>query len=51
MDLGANPRAASDGRAIGVLDEDDFRIYRTLLSQSYELSDGGPAIAQLAVTQ
>src|SRR5271154_6217291 len=30
LNLGANPRAASDRRATGVLDEGDLRTYRTL---------------------
>lgn len=46
--LGANPRTASDRRASGILDEADLRIYRTLLAQSDDLSDGGPEIAHLA---
>jgi 7,8-dihydropterin-6-yl-methyl-4-(beta-D-ribofuranosyl)aminobenzene 5'-phosphate synthase len=48
LDLGANPRAASDRRATGVLDEGDLRTYRTLLAQSDDLSDGGPEIVHLA---
>ena len=48
LNLGANPRAASDRRAAGVLDEGDLRIYRTLLAQSDDLSDGGPEIVHLA---
>jgi 7,8-dihydropterin-6-yl-methyl-4-(beta-D-ribofuranosyl)aminobenzene 5'-phosphate synthase len=48
LDLGANPRAASDRRATGVLDEGALRIYRTLLAHSDDLSDGGPKIVQLA---
>jgi 7,8-dihydropterin-6-yl-methyl-4-(beta-D-ribofuranosyl)aminobenzene 5'-phosphate synthase len=47
LELGANPRAASDRRAIGVLDESDLSTYRTLLAQSDDLSDGGPEIAHL----
>src|SRR5215469_8219511 len=41
LDLGANPRTASDRRASGILDEIDLRIYRTLLAQDDDLSDGG----------
>jgi len=51
LDLGANPHAASDRRASGVLDEGDFRTYRTLLAQTNDLSDGGPAIVHLARTK
>lgn len=48
LDLGATPRAAADRRASGVLDEGDLRIYRTLLAQSDDLSEGGPEIVHLA---
>src|SRR5450631_4624134 len=51
LDLGANPRTASDRRASGILDEADLRIYRTLLAQSDDLSDGGPEIVHLAQTK
>jgi 7,8-dihydropterin-6-yl-methyl-4-(beta-D-ribofuranosyl)aminobenzene 5'-phosphate synthase len=51
LDLGANPRAASDRRATGVLDESDLGTYRTLLAQSDDLSDGGPEIVHLAQTK
>jgi 7,8-dihydropterin-6-yl-methyl-4-(beta-D-ribofuranosyl)aminobenzene 5'-phosphate synthase len=51
LDLGANPRAASDRRATGVLDEGDLRTYRTLLAQSDDLSDGGLEIVHLAQTK
>jgi 7,8-dihydropterin-6-yl-methyl-4-(beta-D-ribofuranosyl)aminobenzene 5'-phosphate synthase len=51
LDLGANPRAASDRRATGVLDEGDLRTYRTLLAQSDDVSDGGPEIVHLAQTK
>jgi hypothetical protein len=34
LDLGANPRAASDRRATGVIDDGDLRTYRTLLAHS-----------------
>src|SRR5260221_11444007 len=44
LNLGSNPRAASHRRAGGVLDEGDLRIYRTLLAQSDDLSDGGREI-------
>jgi len=48
LDLGANPHAASDRRATGVLDEGDLRTYRTLLAQSDDLSDGRPEFVHLA---
>ena len=48
LDLGANPRAASDRRATGVLDEGDLRTYRTLLARSDDVSDGGQEIVHLA---
>ena len=51
LDLGANPRAASDRRATGVLDEGDVRTYRTLLAQSDDLGEGGSEIVQLARTK
>ena len=51
LDLGANPRVASDRRAIGFLDESDLRTYRTLLAQSDDLSDGGLEIVHLAQTK
>jgi 7,8-dihydropterin-6-yl-methyl-4-(beta-D-ribofuranosyl)aminobenzene 5'-phosphate synthase len=51
LNLGANPRVASDRRAIGVLDESDLRTYRTLLAQSDDLSDGGLEIVHLAQTR
>ena len=51
LDLGPNPRTASDRRASGVLDEGDLRIYRTLLAQSDDLKDGGPEIVHLAQTK
>jgi 7,8-dihydropterin-6-yl-methyl-4-(beta-D-ribofuranosyl)aminobenzene 5'-phosphate synthase len=51
LELGAYPRAASDRPAIGVLDEGDLRIYRTLLAQSDDLSDGGQEIVHLAQTK
>jgi hypothetical protein len=51
LDLGANPRAASDRRAIGVLDGGDLRTYRTLLAQSDDLRDGGLDIVRLAQTK
>jgi len=51
LDLGANPRAASDRRATGVLDEVDLRTYRTLLARSDDLSDGGLQIVHLAQTK
>jgi 7,8-dihydropterin-6-yl-methyl-4-(beta-D-ribofuranosyl)aminobenzene 5'-phosphate synthase len=48
LNLGANPRAASDRRATGVLDEGDLRTYRTLLAQSDDLDHGEPEIVHLA---
>lgn len=51
LDLGASPHAASDRRAIGILDESDLRTYRTLLAQSDDLSDGGLEIVHLAQTK
>jgi 7,8-dihydropterin-6-yl-methyl-4-(beta-D-ribofuranosyl)aminobenzene 5'-phosphate synthase len=51
LELGANPRAASDRRATGVLDEGDLRTYRTLLAQSDDLSDDGLEIVHLAQTK
>ena len=51
LDLGANPRTASDRRASGVPDEGDLRTYRALLAQSDDLSDGGPKIVHLAQTK
>jgi 7,8-dihydropterin-6-yl-methyl-4-(beta-D-ribofuranosyl)aminobenzene 5'-phosphate synthase len=37
LDLGANPRAASDRRAAAVIDERDLRTYRNLLAHSDDL--------------
>ena len=51
LELGANPRTASDRRASGVLAESDLRTYRALLAQSDDLSDGGPEIMHLAQTK
>ncbi len=51
LDLGANPRAASDRRAIGVLDGGDLRTYRTLLAQSDDLPDRALDVARLARTK
>jgi 7,8-dihydropterin-6-yl-methyl-4-(beta-D-ribofuranosyl)aminobenzene 5'-phosphate synthase len=51
LDVGANPRTASDRRATVVLDESDLRSYRALLAQGEDLSDGGPAIVHLAQTK
>ncbi|HLW23462.1 MAG TPA: MBL fold metallo-hydrolase [Steroidobacteraceae bacterium] len=51
LDLGANPRAASDRGASGVLDESDLRTYRTLLAQGDDLSDGGLEIVRLVQTK
>jgi 7,8-dihydropterin-6-yl-methyl-4-(beta-D-ribofuranosyl)aminobenzene 5'-phosphate synthase len=51
LDLGANPRTASDRHASGVLDESDLRTYRTLIAQSDDVSDGGPGIVLLAQSE
>ncbi len=51
LNLGANPRAASDRRATGVLDEGDLRTYRTLLTLGDDLRNGGPEIVHLAQTK
>jgi 7,8-dihydropterin-6-yl-methyl-4-(beta-D-ribofuranosyl)aminobenzene 5'-phosphate synthase len=51
LDLSANPRAASERRAIGVLDDGELRIYRTLLAQSDDLPDGGRDSVRLARTK
>ena len=51
LDLGANPRAASNRSATGVLDDNASRIYRTLLAQSDDLSDGVPEIVRLEQTK
>jgi len=51
LDLGTNPRAASNRPATGVLDEGDLRTYRTLLTLSDDLRNGGPEIVHLAQTQ
>jgi hypothetical protein len=51
LDLGANPRAASDRRGIGVLDDGDLRTYRALLSESDDLRDDGVDIVRLARTK
>jgi 7,8-dihydropterin-6-yl-methyl-4-(beta-D-ribofuranosyl)aminobenzene 5'-phosphate synthase len=51
LSLGANPHVASDQRAIGVLDESEFRNYGTLLAQSDDLSDGGLEIVHSAQTR
>jgi 7,8-dihydropterin-6-yl-methyl-4-(beta-D-ribofuranosyl)aminobenzene 5'-phosphate synthase len=51
LNLGANPRSASDRRATGVLDEGDLRTYRTLLTLSDDLRNGGPENVRLAQTK
>ena len=51
LDLGANPRTASDRGASGVLDESNLRTYRTLVAQSDDMSDGGAEIVHLAQTR
>src|SRR5579863_7579298 len=48
LNLGANPRTASDRRARRVLDESDLSTYRTLIAQSDDLGEGGLEIAHLA---
>jgi 7,8-dihydropterin-6-yl-methyl-4-(beta-D-ribofuranosyl)aminobenzene 5'-phosphate synthase len=48
LDLAANPRAASNRRANGVLDESDLRTYRTLLAQSDDLNDNRLEAVRLA---
>jgi 7,8-dihydropterin-6-yl-methyl-4-(beta-D-ribofuranosyl)aminobenzene 5'-phosphate synthase len=51
LDLGAKPRAASDRRGTGVLDEGDLRTYRTLLALCDDLRNGGPEFVRLAQTK
>ena len=51
LDLGANPRAASDRHAIDVLDEGDLRTYRSLLAQSDDFRDSAPEAVRLAQIQ
>ena len=51
LDLGANPRTASDRRSTVVVDESDLRSYRALLAQSDDLSEGGPETLHLAQTK
>lgn len=51
LDLGANPRVASDRRAVGVLDESDLRTYRALLAQSDDLRDDALEAVHLAQTK
>jgi hypothetical protein len=48
LDLAANPRAGSNRRANGVLDESDLRTYRTLLAQSDDLNDNRLEAVRLA---
>jgi 7,8-dihydropterin-6-yl-methyl-4-(beta-D-ribofuranosyl)aminobenzene 5'-phosphate synthase len=48
LDLAANPRAGSNQRANGVLDESDLRTYRTLLAQSDDLNDNRLEAVRLA---
>jgi 7,8-dihydropterin-6-yl-methyl-4-(beta-D-ribofuranosyl)aminobenzene 5'-phosphate synthase len=50
LDLGANPRVASDRGTIGALDDSDLRTYRTLLARSDDLSNGGLETVRLAQT-
>ena len=49
--LGANPRAASNRRAVDVLDERAARTYQTLLAQSDGKRDDGTDIVRLARTK
>ena len=49
LDLGANPGAASDRRAAGVIYERDLRTYRTLLAYSDGLSAGRPQEVAVSV--
>ena len=48
LNLGANPRVASDQRSMAALDESDMRTYRALLAQSDDLRDGEMEIVRLA---
>jgi 7,8-dihydropterin-6-yl-methyl-4-(beta-D-ribofuranosyl)aminobenzene 5'-phosphate synthase len=50
IDLGANPRTASERRGISGLDESDSRSYRTLLAESDDVSDV-PTVVRVARTQ
>jgi 7,8-dihydropterin-6-yl-methyl-4-(beta-D-ribofuranosyl)aminobenzene 5'-phosphate synthase len=51
VDLGPNPRTASDRRASRVLDDIDSRTYRALIAQSDDVSGVGPEIVHLAQTK
>jgi 7,8-dihydropterin-6-yl-methyl-4-(beta-D-ribofuranosyl)aminobenzene 5'-phosphate synthase len=51
LDLGANPRTASDRRASGVLDKSDLGTYRILIAKSDDVSDGESAVVHLAQTE
>jgi 7,8-dihydropterin-6-yl-methyl-4-(beta-D-ribofuranosyl)aminobenzene 5'-phosphate synthase len=51
VDVGANPRTASDRHAAVALDESDLRSYRALLAQGEDPSDGGAAVVHLAQTK
>jgi 7,8-dihydropterin-6-yl-methyl-4-(beta-D-ribofuranosyl)aminobenzene 5'-phosphate synthase len=51
LELGANPRIASNRRASGALDKGDLRTYRGLVAQSDDVSDGGSEIVPLAQTK
>ena len=51
LDLGANPRTASDRRASRVLDDINLRTYGALIAQSNDMSDGRAEIVHLAQTK
>ena len=51
LDLGATPRAASDRRVPGVLDEGDLRTYSTLIASSDDFRDSAPEAVRLAQIQ
>jgi 7,8-dihydropterin-6-yl-methyl-4-(beta-D-ribofuranosyl)aminobenzene 5'-phosphate synthase len=51
LELGANPRPASDRRAMNALDGGDLHTYRTLLAQSDDLNAGGLEIVHFARTK
>jgi 7,8-dihydropterin-6-yl-methyl-4-(beta-D-ribofuranosyl)aminobenzene 5'-phosphate synthase len=51
LNVGANPRAASNQGATRVLDASDSRSYRTLLAQSDDLQQNGLEAVRLAQTK
>src|SRR5450631_3638741 len=51
LNLGANPRAASNQGTTRVLDDGDSRSYRTLLAQSDDLHENGVEAVRLAQTK